>query len=137
MTRKRNWAVWVLAALAVIAGIMNLLDAARYLGWLPIASLGNLNFFAPSANWIGALLSAAVGIIWFVAAGWLYNLNPEGWLFVVVIAIFNLILLLLALIGSTPWTAVSLEVIVNAIALILALLPSTRAAFGQAVQRRA
>jgi hypothetical protein len=136
MTRERNWAVWVLAALAVIAGILNLLDAARYMGWLPIASLGNLNFFLPSANWLGALLSAAVGVIWFVAAGWLYNLNPEGWLFVIVIAIFNLILLALAWINSS-WTAVSLGVIVNAIALILALLPSTRAAFGQAAQRHA
>ncbi len=137
MTRERNWAVWVLIVLAVIAGIVNLLDAARYMGWLPIASLGNLTFFLPSANWIGALLSAAVGVIWFVAAGWLYNLNPEGWLFVIVIAIFNLILLALAWIGSSSWEAVSLGVIVNAIALILALLPSTRAAFGQAERRRA
>ncbi len=137
MTHERNWATWVLAGLAVIAGILALLDAMRYLGWLPIASLGNLNFFVPSANWIGALLSAAVGVIWFVVAGWIYNLNPQGWIFVVVIAIFNLILLLLAWIGGSSWTAISLEVIVNVIALILALLPSTRAAFGQTQQRRA
>lgn len=137
MTRERNWAVWVLAALAAIAGILNLLDAARYMGWLPIASLGNLNFFIPSANWLGAMLSAIVGVIWFVVAKWLYDLNPQGWSFVVVIAIFNLILLLLAWLGSSSWTAISLNVIVNAIALILALLPNTRAAFGQTRQRGA
>lgn len=130
MTRERNWAVWVLAALAVLAGIVNLLDALRYMGWLPVASLGNLNFFLPEANWIGALLAAGVGIIWFAVAGWLYNLNPEGWLFVVIIAVINLILLGLAWISSS-WTAVSLGVFINLIALILAILPGTRAAFGR------
>jgi hypothetical protein len=131
MTRQRTWAVWILVIVAVVAGILAVLDTLRYMGWFPIASLGNLNFFLPNANWLGALLSAAVAIIWFVVASQLYNLNPQGWLFVVIIAIFNLIVLLLALLGQTTWTAISLAVIVNAIALILALLPSTKAAFGQ------
>src|SRR5512145_1482258 len=131
MARERNWAVWILAALAVIAGIMNLLDAARYMGWLPIASLGNLNFIIPGANWLGALLSAIVGVVWFVIARWLYDRNPNGWVAFVMIAVFNLFLLTLAWLGRSSWTSVSLSVIVNAIALILALLPGTQAAYGQ------
>ncbi|RPI24147.1 MAG: hypothetical protein EHM70_21620 [Chloroflexota bacterium] len=131
MTRKRTWAVWVLAALAVLAGIVDLLDAARYMGWLPVAGLGDLNFFIANANWLGALLSAVVGVIWFVVAKWLYDLNPNGWVFVAVIAVFNLIVLGLALLGRSSWAAVSLGVIVNAIALILAMLPGTKEAFAQ------
>jgi hypothetical protein len=131
MARERTWAVWILVVLAVIAGIVDLLDAARYMGWLPVASLGPLNFILTGANWFGALLSAVVGVIWFVVAKWLYDLNPNGWVFVVLIAVFNLGLLGLALIGRSTWTAVSVGVIINAIALILALLPGTKTAFAQ------
>jgi hypothetical protein len=131
MTRERNWAVWILAGLAAIAGVLALLDAARYMGWLPIASLGDLNFFIPGVNWPGALLSAIVGVIWIVVAKWIYDLNPQGWLFVVVMAVINLVLLGLALLGRSTWSAVSLSLVVNVIVLVLALLPGTKAAFGQ------
>jgi len=130
MTRERTLAVWLLIALAVIAAIVDFFDAARYMGWLPVASLGELNFFIEDAYWLGALLSAGLGVIWLVVAKWLYDLNPQGWIFVVVIAGFNLFLLLLAWLGSS-WTAVSLGVIVNGLALLMALLPSTREAFAQ------
>ncbi len=131
MTRERNWAVWVLAALAFVAGLLALVDAARYMGWLPIAALGDLKFVVPSVNWLGAFLSVIVGFIWFGVAKQLYDLNPQGWLFVVVIAAFNLILLGLALLGRSTWSAVSLGLLVSAAALVLALLPGTKAAFGQ------
>jgi hypothetical protein len=131
MTRKRNWAVWVLAALAFVAGLLALVDAARYMGWLPIAVLGDLKFVVPSANWLGATLSVLIGFIWFGVAKQLYDLNPQGWLFVVVIAIINLILLGLALLGRSSWSAVSLGMLVSAAVLVLALLPGTKTAFGQ------
>jgi hypothetical protein len=131
MARQRNWSIWILIVVAVVAGILAALDALRYMGWLPAASLGNLNFFLPNAYWLGAGLSVLVAAIWFAVAAQLYNLNPRGWFFVVVIAVFNLIVLSLALLGQTAWTAISLAVIVNVIALILALLPSTRNEFGR------
>jgi hypothetical protein len=125
----RTLAVIILALLAVLAGIFALLDAARYMGWLPIATLGELKFVLPSAQWFAAIMSAIVGVIYFVVAWWIWNLNPSGWLFVVVISIINLIFLFLAILGQTTITAVALEVIINAAALILAVIPSTKAAF--------
>lgn len=132
--RQRNWAVYVLVIIAVIAGILALLDAARYMGWLPITIplLGQeVSFVLPNAQWLAAIMSALVGVIWLVVAWWLWTLNPSGWLFVIVIAIFNLILLLLAVLGQTTLSAVALQVLVNVVALVLALLPGTKAAFGQ------
>lgn len=132
--RERNWAVWILIIIAVVAGLLALLDAARYMGWLPfrIPVLGNeLKFVLPSANWLGAIMSAIVGVIWFAVAKWLYDLNPSGWLFVVVMAILNLILLLMAVLGQTSFAAVSLAILLNVVALILAFLPGTQAAFGR------
>lgn len=132
--RERNWAVWVLVILAVIAGILALVDAARYMGWLPfsIAVLDqDISFVLPSAQWFAAIMSALVGVIYFVVAWWLYNLNPSGWLFVVVIAIINLIFLFLALLGQNTFNDILIQVIVNAVLLILAFLPGTQAAFGR------
>lgn len=130
----RNWAVWVLVILAVIAGILALLDAARYMGWLPftVPVMGNeIEFVVPSANWFAALMSALVGVIYFVVASWLYNLNPSGWLFVVVIAIINLIFLFLAILGQSTFSSVLIQLVVNAALLILAFLPGTQAAYGR------
>jgi hypothetical protein len=121
--------VWILIILAVVIGIFNLLDAARLMGWLPIAALGDLRFFLPSANWLGAIMYVVLAAIWFWVARMLYNLDARGWLFVVVIAVINLIFLLLALIGQTTFQAIMFEVILNAVALIIGLLPSTKAAF--------
>lgn len=131
MTRGRNPAVWVLVELAVIAGFLDLLDVGRYMGWLPMADLGNLYFYISGANWLGALLSLILGVVWFVIAKWLYDLNPEGWRLAILIAMLNLALLLLAWLGQSSWRAVWLGVMANIIALNLALLPDTRAAYGQ------
>ncbi|MEA3336390.1 MAG: hypothetical protein U9R25_10805 [Chloroflexota bacterium] len=129
--REKNWAVYLLVIAAVVAGIMAFLDAARYMGWLPIAAMGDMTFVLPDAHWFAALMSAVVGVIWFMVVKWLWDLNPSGWLFVVVIAIINLIFLFLAILGSTTFSAVALQIAVNVVALILAMLPGTKAAFGQ------
>ncbi|MFN2107874.1 MAG: hypothetical protein ACK2UJ_23575, partial [Candidatus Promineifilaceae bacterium] len=111
--KQRTWAVYLLFILAIIAGLLAFLDAARYMGWLPIATLGEMKFTLPSAQWLGALLSALVGVIWFVVAKWIWDLNESGRLFILVIAVVNLIVLVLAILGATSFSAVALQVIVN------------------------
>jgi hypothetical protein len=131
-SRNRTIVVWIFIIVAVLAGLNALLDAARYMGWLPVAQLGNLEFALPSANWLGAIMSAIVGVIWFAVAKWLYDLNPQGWLFVVIMAILNLILLFMAIIGKSTFQAVSLGLLLNGVLLLLAFLPQTQKAFGRA-----
>jgi hypothetical protein len=126
---KRPWTATVLAILAVIAAILAILDALRYSGILPIAALGPLNFFGVS--FVGVILSVIVALIWLAVARQLWNVDPQGWLFVVVIAIVYLIFDFVAMLGGSSFQAVLPSLIVNAIALILAVLPNTRAAFGQ------
>ncbi len=128
--RERTFWVWILVAIAVFAGINALLDAARYMGWLPIATLGDLTFALPSASWLGAILSGVVGLIWFWVAMQLYNLNPQGWLFVVVMAVLTLIMAFLGWIGSGTFQSVLPALLLGGLGLIIGLLPSTKAAFG-------
>jgi len=126
---KRPFTVTLLAVLAGLAGIAGIIDVLRLLGILPAATLGALNFYGTS--FIGAIVAAIVAAIWFWAASKLWNLDPQGWLFVVVIAIVYLIFDFVAILAGSPWSSVSISVIISGLALILSLLPSTRAAFGQ------
>ena len=125
--KNRTWAIWILVILAGIAGILAVVDTLRLLGLLPTTVLGEMKFYG--TNWFGAILSGIVAVIWFVTAYQLYKVDPRGWLFVVVIAIINLIFLFLAILGQSTFQSVMLGVIVNAAALILALLPGTKDAF--------
>ncbi len=131
--RKKNWAVYILVLLAVIAGILAFLDAGRYMGWIPVNAtvpgLGEISFIYPTAHWFAAGLSAFVGAIWFLVAYWLWTLNLSGWMFAIIMAVLNLIFLTLAILGQTTFAQVMPAVLVNGLALLLALLPGTKAAF--------
>jgi hypothetical protein len=129
-TPHRTFAVVVLAILAVIAGLVAIADTLRYMGILPVAMLGELKFFG--VNWFGAILAAICVVIWFVTARQVWNLDPRGWMFMLLISVTYLILQGLAILGQTTFQAVAPGVIVSAIALILTLLPSTKEAFGRA-----
>lgn len=129
--RSRTIWIWLLIVVAVLAAISDLLDAARFMGWLPIAALGDLKFVLPSANWLGALMSGLLAAIWIWVARNLYNLDPRGWLFVVAIATINLVFLFMALFGGNTFSDILPGVVLNGLALIIGMLPSTKAAFGQ------
>ena len=126
---NRPLAGTLLAILAVLAGIVAILDVLRYLGLLPIASLGPMEFFGVSV--IGAILAGIAALIWFWAARGLWNLDPQSWTFVVVIAIVYLIFDFVAMLGGTTIQAMLPSIVVNGLALILALLPSTQSAYGR------
>jgi hypothetical protein len=126
---KRPIAVTILAILAVIAGILAALDVLRYLGILSIATLGPIDFFGVSI--LAAIMAGIVAAIWFWAAVKLWNLDPQGWLFVVVIAAGYLIFDLVAILGGSSFQAMLPSIVVSALALILGILPGTKEAFGQ------
>src|SRR4051794_17674732 len=130
--RRRTFAVTVLAIIAVIAGIWNVMDTLRYLGLIPIVEVLGFGLKLWNVNWLGALLSGVVALIWFAVAGQLWRLDERGWLFVVMIAAFDLFFLLLSMIGGTSFQAIAPVVLLCAVALLLALLPSTKSAFGRA-----
>lgn len=128
--KPRTLAITILAILAVIAGILEVFDTLRLLGIMPYTistALGELKFY--DTSWLGAIFAGIVAIIWFVVAYQLWKVDPRGWLFVVVIAVINLIFLVLAWLGQSTFSAIALQLIVNVVALILALLPSTKSAF--------
>jgi hypothetical protein len=60
----------------------------------------------------------------------LWKMDPGAWLFLVVIATFNLILDFTYLLGQADWPEVQVSFLVNALILIYCMLPGVRSAFG-------
>jgi len=121
---KRTAAIVILAILAATAGVLAVIDTLRYLSWL----FSPLSFFG--SPFLGAALSGLVAAIWFWAAVKIWNVDPQGWLFMVSIAAIYLILDIISLIAGTPVELLLGSIIISALALILGLLSSTKREFG-------
>ena len=128
-TRHRPFVVTILAIgagiLAVLAGI-HLLQA---LGIIPYV-IGPLQIRAFSLFYAlmwGLLIWVYV---WLIRALW--RVDPEAWIFMVVVSMFNLIYDLVLLIGNATWSDVAASFMVSAVVLLFCVLPSTRRAFDRA-----
>ena len=121
---KRTGAMVILAVVAVVAGLVAVVDTVRYLEWLfsPLSFAGS--------PLLGAGLSGLVALIWFVAATRIWNGDPQGWLFMVSIAAIYLVLDIISLIAGTPIELLLPSIFLSGLDLILGLLPSTKREFG-------
>jgi hypothetical protein len=126
--KQRPFAVTVLAILAGIAAVLAVFHLLQALGILPYVlgpvSIRDFNL------WYVIMWGLMVWVwVWVFRALW--NVEPQGWMFLVIIAIFNLIFDFVALLGATTQFAdVSLSLLVNAVILLYCVLPGTKAAFG-------
>jgi hypothetical protein len=117
--------------LAILAGTLAFFAAVHTL-----QSLGILPFFiGPFAFRAFSLFNALMwGLmvwvyIWLVQMLW--NVEPQAWLFLAMITIFNLVLDFTLMLGAATWSDVSISFIINALVLIYIMLPGVRGAFGQ------
>jgi hypothetical protein len=124
---KRPFGVTVLAVLAGIAAFMAGVHTLQSLGILPFF-LGPFSFRAFS--FFNAIMWALMVWVWAWLVQMLWKMDPGAWLFLVVIATFNLILDFTVMLGSATWTDVNISFIVNALILIYCMLPGVRSAFG-------
>lgn len=121
---KRTAAIYILAIIAVIAGIVAVVDTTRYLGWFysPLDFIGS--------PLIGAIMTGLLAVMWFSVAYMIWILNPQGWFFMVAIAVVVLVIDLLSLISGSPIELLLPSILISGLVLILGLLPSTRREFG-------
>jgi hypothetical protein len=129
MTHSRPFGVTLLAVLAALAAIVAAIHALQFLHLLPFF-LGPMAFFG--FDLFAALLWALNAVIYVWVAKLLWELNPQGWLFVVIVAGLNLLFDLIAVIGASSFAALLPSFIVNAVILVYCLWPRTREAFAHA-----
>lgn len=126
--KHRPVGVTILAILAAIAAFISLVVAIQFF-FLPF-KFPNMEWKFFGAPWLS-------GFLWLIMAGiylWLtrmlWSVNPQGWLFLVIISIFELILAFVSMLGGTTWSAMAPTIIIAGLILIYCLLPGTKAAFG-------
>lgn len=127
MERHRPFGVTLLALLAAAGALVNIWQTLQMLHILPI-SIGGTHFF--TFDLVGAILFgllAAIDIWVFVL---LWNTNPQGWLFLTVLAVLNLILAFVSILGQSTFSAMLPSLLINGLILLYCLLPGTRQAFG-------
>ena len=126
MEKSRPFGVTLLAILAGIAAIFAAIATLRFLGILPIGPLGFRTF-----NLWYALLYGLLTWVWVWLVRMLWNVDPQAWIFLAVITVFNLTINFVILITGGEWYDVNVSVIVNALILIYIMLPGVRESFGE------
>jgi len=125
---KRPFGVTLLAILAGIAALLAVIHTLQMLHLLPFNLFGELRFW--NFSLIGALMWGLLAAIYIWLVKMLWNVNPQGWLFMVILSVLNLILAFVSILGASDWQAVAPTILVNGLILIYCLLPGTKAAFG-------
>lgn len=126
--KHRPFPVTILAILAGIAAVLAVFHFLQALGIIPYF-VGPVQF--RNFNLWYVIVWALMIWVWVWVFRMLWNVEAQGWLFLVIISIFNLIFDFVAMLGATTsFSDVSLSLLVNAVILAYCVLPSTKAAFG-------
>ncbi|MDD4255157.1 MAG: hypothetical protein PHP59_07240 [Methanofollis sp.] len=127
MARNRPFGITVLAFLAILAAIQAMVYTLQMLHLLPV-TLGPVRFF--TFDLLGAILWGMLALIYLWVFRMLWNLDPQGWAFVVLLSTLNLVLALLSIFGASTWEAMAPALLINGVILIYCLMPGTKEAFG-------
>ena len=127
MTRHRPLGITILAILSAIAAIIAGIHTLQYLHLFPFF-LGPMMFFGFDL-W-GALMWGLMTVIYVWVTSMLWNVDPQGWLFLVILSALNIGLALLSAIGGSSLSAELPALLLNGIILIYCLTPGIKQAFG-------
>lgn len=127
--RHRPFGVTVLAILAGIIFVINAFITLLFLGALPAAIFGDTGFFG--AALVGAIAWGILTAFWAWVTAGLWNLRPQALLFVVILSLFNIVLILLSILGGSTWQTMWPSLLFNVVILLYSLLPGVRSAFEQ------
>ncbi len=135
---NRPFGVTVLAILASLAAILAGVRTLQYLGIIPFTIdffIGDFSFrtFNLWAAFMWGLLTWIY--IWLVRMLW--NVQPEAWLFLAVITVFNLILDFIVLVGGGTVEDIGAAFLLNALILLYIMLPGTKKAFDMEAMKAA
>ena len=125
---QRPIAVTILAVLAGVAAVLAAIHFLQALGIIPY-------FIGPVAirdfNIWYAIMWGLMVYIWVWLIRLLWRVDPQAWMFLLLVSIFNIMFDFIAMLGATTtFSDVALSFLVSAAILIYVLLPGTKEAFG-------
>jgi hypothetical protein len=134
MTPHRPIGITILAILSAIAAIIGAIHTLQYLHLLPFF-LGPMSFF--SFDLWGALMWGVLTLIYIWVARMLWNVEAQGWMFLVILSALNLILAVISAIGGSTLAEEVPAIVINGAVLIYCLTPGVKRAFGEPAMRAA
>jgi len=123
---ERPIGVTFLAILAGILAAINLIITLRFLGLFPWLGPLDIRIF----NLWYALLYGLLAYIWFWVAQMLWSVERQGWVFLMVITVFNLTMSFVTMLTGGAWYDNNIAVLLNVLILLYIMLPGVRRAFG-------
>ena len=129
--KERPIGVTILAILAGIAAVIAAVHALQFLGIIPFV-IGPAGYTVRYVSFFTALMYGLLVWVYIWLMTMLWRVEPQAWMFLVVITMFYLILDFFTLFGANTWEDVAVSVIVNAVILLYCMLPGVRSAFGTA-----
>jgi hypothetical protein len=127
MAKERPIGVTILAFLAILGAVNAFIYTLQMLHLLP-TFLGPIAFYQFSL--IGAFFWGLLFFIWLAVFRMLWEVQPQGWMFVVLVAGLDLIFAIISALGGSSWEAMAPIIIISGLILIYCLLPGTKEAFG-------
>ena len=79
---------------------------------------------------IGAFFWGILVLIWLAVFRMLMDVQPQGYQFMLILGVLNLIFGIIAVLGGSSWEAMAPLLIVSGLVVIYCLLPGTKQAFG-------
>ena len=113
-------AAWAAAFLAFVNVLQALAILPFFVG--PVVALKGFNLWS-------AIMWALMVWVWISVALMLWKVNPEAWIFLTMVTVFNLVIDFTYLVGKAEWSDISISFIFNALILIYCLLPGVKKAF--------
>ncbi len=123
---ERPLGVTILAILAGILAVINVIITLRFLGFFPWLGLLDIRIF----NLWYALLYGLLAYIWFWVAQMLWQVERQGWIFLLIITTFTLLMSFITMLTGGAWYDNNVAVLLSALILIYIMLPGVRRAFG-------
>jgi hypothetical protein len=127
MEKVRPLGVTILAFLAILGAINALIYTLQMLHIIPVF-IGPVAFFTFSL--IGAFFWGLLFFIWLWVFRMLWEVNPQGWMFMMMLSVLNLVFGIINVIGASSWQAMAPIIIVSGLVLIYCMMPGTKEAFG-------
>src|SRR5205823_7355599 len=129
-TKERPLGVTILAILAGVAAVLAAIHALQFLGIIPFLIGGTVpvRYF----SFFTALMYGVLFYIYIWLVQMLWRVEPQAWMFLVFVTVFELIIDFFSLLGKSTWQDVSVSFIVCLVILLYCMLPGVRRAFATA-----
>jgi len=124
--KTRPLGVTILAFLAILGAVNALIYTLQMLHILPVY-IGPVAFF--NFSLIGAFFWGLLFFIWLWVFRMLWEVNPQGWMFMMVLSLLNLVFGIINVIGASSWQAMAPMIIISGLVLIYCMLPGTKEIF--------